>query len=230
MKVTHGIARGETPVSAIHRVKHLTMLLGGLTCTSVRHEDGHRQIYAFHYPGDFVGLECYIFPDSKDLIEVEWLATCSIGTIDYESVDQILQRRPALGLALWRAAMIEANISRQRLVTMRRPALQRVAHLLCEQLARRVALGIDNDVIPLSQIEVADAAGLSAVHTNRIFQELRGLGVLSKNRQTVEVVNKEHLKKLAAFDGRYLNPESLSRWEVRLVGSIFSIWSVARSG
>jgi CRP-like cAMP-binding protein len=124
-----------------------------------------------------------------------------------------MQRHPVLGQALWRAAMIEASIFRQRLVMARWPALQRVAHLLCEQLFRR---GPQNPVIPLSQIDVADTVGLSVVHTNRIFQELRQLGVLSK-RRLIEVVNTERLQELAAFDGRYLDlSASLSRWDLRI--------------
>jgi CRP-like cAMP-binding protein len=196
---------------------HLTVLLEGLACTSIRHEDGARQIYSFHYPGDFVGLYHYVFPQMQERIELESLADCSIGTIDNESMDQLLRRHPALGLAVWRAAMIDANTSRERLAIMRRPALQRVAYVLCEQLVRRAVLGIDNNLIPLSQMEVADSAGLSAVHTNRVFQDLRKLGVLSKRRQIVEVVNKAHLQEIAVFDGRSFRPdEFLSRWDVRL--------------
>ena len=217
VKVTHGILRGKVLVSAAHPARHLTLLLDGFACTCNHHKDGIRQIYTFNYPGDFVGLHRHAFPHSNDPAEVEALANCSIGTIDNESVDQLLQRHPALALALWRAAMIEANVSRERWLAMRRPALQRVAHLLCEQLVRRLSLGIDNGVIPLSQIEVADAAGLSVVHTNRIFQDLRKLGALSTKRQTVEIVNKERLQELADFDGRYLDEnEFLSRWNVRI--------------
>ena len=92
-----------------------------------------------------------------------------------------------------------------------RPAACR--HLLCEQLFR---LGPDHRVIPLNQIDVADTVGLSVVHTNRTFQDLRKLGVLSEKRH-IEVVNYERLQELAVFDGRYLDPsESLSRWELHI--------------
>jgi CRP-like cAMP-binding protein len=219
-KITHGIVRGETLVSPVRAGKHLTMLLGGLACTSTRHEDGSRRIYAFRHPGDFVCLHRYVFPQSDEELEVEALTNCSIATIDYQSADQIVERHPALGRALWLAAMIEANIAQTRLAAMRWPAMRRVAHLLCEQLARRRTCGIDNDVISISQIEVADATGLSVVHTNRVFQDLRKLGVLSKKRQTVGVVNKERLQELAEFDARYLDAdEYLSRWSVRLLAS-----------
>src|SRR5215475_1367517 len=219
VRIEHGIVRGDMLLSSAHTGKHLTMLLGGLACTFRRQEDGTRQIYTFRHPGDFIDLHRYVFPQADEQhLEVEALATCSIATIDNQSADQIVEHHPAFGRALWLAAMIEVNIARTRLAAMRWPAMRRVAHLLCEQLARRLSYGIDNGVIPISQIEVADATGLSTVHTNRVFQDLRKLGVLAMKRQTVEVVNKQRLQELAEFDARYLSAdEHLSRWSVRPV-------------
>jgi CRP-like cAMP-binding protein len=94
--------------------------------------------------------------------------------------------------------MAEACVSRQHLVVSRRSALQRVAHLLCEQMAR---VGIDEGVIPLNQIDIADAAGFSVVHANRIFQELRQLGMLSKqlsSRSWIKSVCRSSLPSTAA--------------------------------
>lgn len=215
VKVRAEVRRGETIASTMHSDRHFTVLLDGLACMTTRHEDGARQIYAFHHPGDFLALHGFLNPSSTELIEVEALSNCTIGTLDRAVLEQTTQRHPELGQALWRAAMIEASIFRQRLVMARWPAQQRVAHLLCEQLSR---LGPENSVIPLSQIDVADTVGLSVVHTNRILQELRKLGVLSEKR-CIEVVNKERLQELAAFDGRYLDPsESPSRWDLRFEG------------
>ena len=54
------------------------------------------------------------------------------------------------------------------------------------------------------------------MHADRVLQELRQLGMLSK-QWAIEVVNKEHLQELAAFDGRYLElSELLSRWDLRI--------------
>jgi CRP-like cAMP-binding protein len=212
MKVRSGIDRGQTIVDRTD-LAHFTVLLEGVACFSTQHEDGGRQIYAFHYAGDFLGLHGFLFPPSAELSEVQALTGCCIGTIDRVALERQMRSHPTLGRALWRAAMTEASILRQRLLISRRPARQRVAHLLCEQLAR---LGIDKGVIPLSQIDIADAGGLSVVHTNRIFQELRVLGVLSTQR-LIEVLNKERLHELAAFDGRYLElSASLSRWDLRI--------------
>jgi CRP-like cAMP-binding protein len=213
VKARRVLDRGQTIVGGTGLVKHFTVLLEGVACFSTQHSDGGRQIHAFYHPGDFLGLHDSLFPRSAEFSEVQASTTCSVGTIDRDVLEREIEHHPALGRALWQAAMTEASILRQRLVVTRRPALQRVAHLLCEQLAR---LEIDEGVIPLSQIDVADAAGLSVVHTNRIFQELRQLGLLSKQR-VVEVVDKERLQELAAFDGGYLNlGESLFRWDLRI--------------
>jgi len=213
LKVKREVDRGQIIVGRAGVANHFTVLLEGVACFSTQHEDGARQIYAFHYPGDFLGLHSLVFPSSSEPIEVQALTGCSIGRIDRDALEQAIQRDPALGRALWRAALTEVSIFRQRLVGSRRPALQRVAHLLCEQLAR---LGAEARVIPLTQIDIADAAGLSVVHINRVFQELRQLGVLSKQR-LIEVVDRERLQELAAFDAGYLDPsESLSHWDLRI--------------
>jgi hypothetical protein len=119
--------------------------------------------------------------------------------------------RPTLAFAFWRASMLEAAVYRERLSsTGRGTAFERVAHLLCEQLARREAVGIHTPRLPFSQIDVADAAGLSVVHVNRTIQTLRSLGVLSKASH-IEVIDRERLEQLAKFDGLYLSPAQFCR-------------------
>jgi len=60
-------------------------------------------------------------------------------------------------------------------------------------------------VIPLTQVDLYDVSGLSVVHMNRTVQDLRELGILSKNRRGIEVVHRERLVDIAKFDGRYLD-------------------------
>jgi hypothetical protein len=66
-------------------------------------------------------------------------------------------------------------------------------------------------------MDLADAAGLSIVHINRTFQELRRLNILSKEGRAITVVDRERLAALASFDGNYLNmPQLLSHWQVKI--------------
>src|SRR5262249_22291314 len=187
-KAKRGVGRGEDIVSPYSSPKHLTELLTGIACLYKRLEDGSRQICTFQYAGDFCDLHRHVLRNPDRELAAGALSDCSVGTICYKDLDRALDQHPKLSLVLWRSTMLEASIFRERLLHLsRRPALERIAHLLCEQLARRDAADISDAIIPLTQIDLADAAGLSVVHVNRTFQELRKLGVLSENGRAIEV-------------------------------------------
>ena len=195
-----------------------TILIEGVACLYERLENGGRQIFSFQYPGDFCDLNRHLLPTTNNEVAIAAITRCTVGTISHSDLEQLVERYPSLGLALWRAAMLEASILRKRLLSIgRQSALERVAHLLCEQLARREAAGIDNNSIPLSQLDLADAVGLSIVHVNRTFKELQRQNLLSKDGRTMKVVDRRGLARLAAFDGNYLNmPQLLARWQVKI--------------
>jgi CRP-like cAMP-binding protein len=218
IKVKARASRGEDIIGSGNASSYLRVLLDGVACSYERLTDGNRQIYAFHYPGDFCDLSRHVLPEPSNEVAVAALTDCSIGIIECRDLEQLIARHPSLGLALWRATMLEASIVRKRSLNVGRlPALQRVAHLLCEQLARCEAVGITSAALPLTQVEIADAVGLSIVHINRTVQELRRLGVLSTKGHAIEVVNKAELATLASFDGCYLNmPQLLSHWQISI--------------
>ena len=195
----------------------LTVLMEGVACLYERLADGTRQIFGFLYAGDFC-LNRHLLPTTGDEVAVEAITKCSVGFIEHRVLEELLAEYPSLGMALWRAHILEASISRKRLLNIgRQPALERVAHLLCEQLALQEAVGINSAAIPLNQIDIADASGLSVVHVNRTFKELQRLGLLVKEGRTMEVADRERLALLGAFDGNYLNmPQLLSRWQINM--------------
>lgn len=204
------IAPGQT-------MGYSTVLIEGVACLYERLTDGNRQIYAFQYPGDFCDLHRHALSETNAEVGVAAVTDCSIGIIEHRDLDRLIAQYPSLGLALWRAVMLETNIFRKGLLNVgRQPALQRVAHLLCEQMARREAIGI-GVTIPLTQKDLADAAGLSIVHINRTFKELRRLSIMSKESRTMRVLDRKRLACLAGFDGSYLNmPRLLSQWQVKI--------------
>jgi CRP-like cAMP-binding protein len=217
VKLQRSMRRGEDIVGPGDAPRRLTVLLAGVACLYKTMDSGERQIYAFYYPGDFCDLHRYVWSERAAETAVGTLSDCSIASIEYRDLDEAMERYRRLALVIWQATMLEASILREGLTNVtQRPALQRISHLLCEQLHRRRAVGIDGGVIPLTQIDLADAAGLSVVHINRVFQELRELGVISASSRTIEVVNWEHLAEMAKFDHRYLTmPAALSDWDIR---------------
>jgi CRP-like cAMP-binding protein len=71
-----------------------------------------------------------------------------------------------------------------------RQAYSRTAHLFCEIIVRLRAVGlIDGDSLelPITQVELGDATGLSSVHTNRMLQELRANQLITWKSSMLEV-------------------------------------------
>jgi CRP-like cAMP-binding protein len=214
------VGPGGDIVPAHETARHATIILGGVAAVQRRLEDGRRRIYSFHYPGDFCDLSHYALPGHDDAVGVQAITDCSVAIIDYKNIDALLSRTPTVGLALWRATMLDASISQHRSLNASTSALECVAHILCEQLALREKIGISTPILPLTQIDIADAAGLSVVHVNRVIQTLRGLDILSKQNHRVEVIDRKQLAEVARFDGLYLDmPQLLSNWVVKIDAS-----------
>lgn len=218
VKVKETVRKGKNIIDLPDAPGQLTVMLGGVACLNKRLEDGGRQIYTFQLPGDFCDLHRYVLPEADQTVTVTALTSCSIGIIRHEDLDQMISEHPKLGLAFWRASMLEASIFQERLLNIsRRTALPRIASIICEQLARLEVVNIRSAVLPITQVDLADAGGLSVVHVNRVIRELRDLGALSNRRRTLEVANMERLTQLAGFDKRYLNmPSQLSGWKIDL--------------
>ncbi|MNS62055.1 transcriptional regulator FixK [compost metagenome] len=58
--------------------------------------------------------------------------------------------------------------------------------------------------LPLTQAQVGDALGLSAVHVNRVVSEMRNEGLIAWNGHRVRLRQWRELAGLAEFDGAYL--------------------------
>src|SRR3546814_11832056 len=78
---------------------------------------------------------------------------------------------------LWFSTLLDAAINREWILSIgRRSALARVAHLLSELHVRMGIIGLVHDrryPLPLTQTDLADATGLTAVHVNRMLKKLR---------------------------------------------------------
>ena len=56
----------------------------------------------------------------------------------------------------------------------------------------------------MTQNELADAVGISAVHVNRTLQELRAAGLIALSRGKLDLLDWEGLKKAGDFAPDYL--------------------------
>lgn len=110
---------------------------------------------------------------------------------------------------MWTETLIDASIFREWVVNVgRRDSKTRIAHLLCELALRLELIGAGKDgtfEFPLTQEQLADATGLTPVHTNRTLQALRKNGLIELNGRSLKVLNSDRLREVGDFDELYLN-------------------------
>jgi CRP-like cAMP-binding protein len=184
-----------------------TLLLDGFMHRHRMLPNGSRQIMSFHFPGDIVDLQS-LYLGVMDH-SVGTLAASRVAYIPQAALRALARERPAVDRALWRAALIEAAIFREWIVNIgRRSSYRRIAHLLCElyALMRSVGLAEGNSfTLPLTQLEIADATGITSVHVNRVFKELRAAGLVASEGRILRVTDCAALQKAASFDPAYLH-------------------------
>ena len=169
--------------------------------------DGSRQILSLHIAGEIPDLQSlHLKLMDHDLVT---LTPCKLEFVPHESMRALTRARPKLGDALWRETLIDSAIFREWVVNVgQRSGTGRIAHLLIEVYHRLKAIGrAGNDTFefPITQHELADCVGLSAVHVNRVLQDLRKHGVLAANRSEFQLLRLQELKEIAGFDPTYLH-------------------------
>jgi CRP-like cAMP-binding protein len=109
---------------------------------------------------------------------------------------------------LW-TLLVDEDTLRAWIVSMgRRDSVQRVAHLMCELYVRALNIGLtvgDQFEMPLTQIVLGDALGLTPVHVNRVLRKLKGSGVMSLSRGSLVIADVAKLATVAGFDDTYLH-------------------------
>jgi hypothetical protein len=116
---------------------------------------------------------------------------------------------PSLTRALSLLGLADTACLRNWIVNLgSRDSLTRVAHLICEIVCRLRAVGQARDFrfpSPFTQCDLAAACGISAVHANRIIQELRRKRLLHWQSRTITIADWRGLVDLAGFDPDYLH-------------------------
>jgi CRP-like cAMP-binding protein len=183
------------------------ILASGWACSYKLLPDGERQIVNFQLPGDFLGLRSVLFRASDHSIEC--LTEVEISEVTPADILSTFEKTPRLATAvLWAMSRDEAMVVEHLVDLGRRSAIQRTAHFLLELGARLRLIGSGDRNgfdCPLSQYQLADALGLSAVHINRVLRTLREAGLLTFQKGHVHFDNLDDLTKLAEFDIGYLD-------------------------
>src|SRR3712207_3458341 len=96
-----------------------------------------------------------------------------LAEIPRDAILDITEQHPRITRALWWEMLVQVAIQREWTVNLgQRTGLERLAHLLCELFIRLRAVGLTqgNTVrLPVTQVDLGDATGLSNVHVNRVL-------------------------------------------------------------
>lgn len=202
------VRAGDEIVREGQATDQLYVMADGWALRAKTTRDGGRQIVGLAVPGDLANLDSFLFgrPDYG----VRALTHGTVVGIPRDRLLALTAAHPGIGRALTWCALVEnAGLSQWALCLGRQGAQQRLAHLLCELAAR---LGADDGAgvaftLPLTQEHLADALGLTAVHVNRVMQQLRADGLIITVGRSVTIPDPERLRALADFDPAYLHLE-----------------------
>lgn len=185
-----------------HDSAHLYTVLDGWAVRFKLMENGRRQIFNFAIRGDFLGLQGVLF--DKMLHSVEALSDLRLCVFSRARVWELYERHSGLAFDLtWLAAREESILADHLAAVGQKPARERIAYALVYLFDRARRAGMLEGAslhMPITQEHLADAMGLSLVHTNKTIQRLRSSGWLEWRRQTMTLHDEARLAELAGYD------------------------------
>ncbi|HEX3936080.1 MAG TPA: Crp/Fnr family transcriptional regulator [Xanthobacteraceae bacterium] len=164
--------------------------------------DGRRQILNFLLPGDLIGLQAAMFDAA--LHGIEALTGVQLCVLPRRDVWGLFGTMPGLAFDVtWLGAREESIVDENLASVGRRTAAERVAALIVTLYKRVKLLGLVDDDdsfdFPLTQQHIADALGLSLVHTNKTLAKLRRMGMFTTHNGTLTLINPRVLERVALY-------------------------------
>jgi CRP-like cAMP-binding protein len=197
---TYLLREGDPP-------QYCAVLTSGFAYRQKLTGEGARQIVSLHIPGEALDLQS-LYLDVADH-NIQTLTRAEVALVPRAAMRELIETRPAIAHAVMVEILVEASISREWTLNIgRRDAQTRLAHLLCEVAVRLDAQGLSGGEgyeLPMTQEQLGDALGLTAVHVNRTLKALEGLGLIVRNRRHVGIPQWTGLRDVGDFTGRYLH-------------------------
>jgi CRP-like cAMP-binding protein len=168
-------------------------------------DNGSRQITRLHFPGDIAGVSGLAFEKSSDCIVA--VTDAVVAPFDKGRLTVIFERHPRLAALLFALTVAERVSIADRLAAIgRTSARSRVALILCKMFTRLKVIeggALQELQIPLTQEDIGDTIGLTAVHVNRMMRELANDGLIERSGSTIRILDEKRLAAEANFIDRY---------------------------
>jgi CRP-like cAMP-binding protein len=189
----------KTIGSRIHsrgeRADFLYLLGEGVVEVDHTMQDGARQILAFYWPGDLLGLaENGVYVNSA-----QTLTKCAVYRFPVQTLRKILLDNARLQHEFLIKALHDLRAAQHRLIAMGRlNVLQRLAAFLIDCTPHECYFDAERRVLslPMTRYDIADYIGTSAEGVTRAFSRLEAKGLLHRlTPRKLEL----HIAELRAF-------------------------------
>lgn len=186
------------------RAQEIFLLSSGWVISFVLLDDGSRQILKVHLPGDLLGLSSTAFAEATESLMT--VTDARLLAIDKAGLRDLFVAHPRIGAMIFILAQAEQASLNDRLASLGRTSgKSRVAALLLDTMTRlRITQRSTDKSIsfPLTQEEIGDATGLTAVHVNRMIRALVEEGLLARQASRLTIVDEKRLEEVANYVNR----------------------------
>lgn len=198
------VRRGATLVREHDVSTELYILQSGMMMSFVILADGSRQILRFLFPGDLISLPSLVYTTAPETVAA--LSDSVVCPFDRAMLAQLAMRQPRLFLAMVALDQAERVMLTDRLAGLgRTSAKARVASVLLhvrDRLRRFDGTVGDSFVPGLTQEEIGDATGLTAVHVNRMLRQLEEEQLIARDSGRVTLLDERKLIRAANYVDR----------------------------
>lgn len=196
------IAAGADILTANASSTHMFTLYSGWAFRYLLLPDGTRQIFNFLLPGDFIGLQSSVFDAMEHSVAA--LTEVSLCVFQRSELWTLYRQFPSLGFDVTWLTAHEEHLVDDNLATVgQRDARSRIAYLMLQLYRRQEHLELAKKYVcpwPLTQQHIADATGLSLVHTNRTMRWLMRQGLIEIDGERLSLHKPEQLMRMAMVD------------------------------
>lgn len=163
---------------------------------------GDRQVINFVLPGDFIGLQAGVMKEMQHSVEAT--TRMKLCVFDRRALWSLFRDHPERAYDLtWIAAMEEHFLGESLAILGHMSGIARVARAFVRLHDRAEALGLIEGakmLLPYRQQDMADALGLSLVHTNKTLKKLREDGVVTWRDGFLNILDYARLCGFAELD------------------------------
>lgn len=199
------IRRGTVLMDEQMRGEELFVVQQGMLMCYVLLDDGSRQIVRFLFPGDLFALSALIYGRSPDTVVA--VSNAVVCPFDRSQIGGLATDHPRLLSLILVLNQIERVITTDRLAGLgRTSARARVATLLLSLRGqmRQAGMDVGASFAPgLTQEEMGDAIGLTAVHVNRMLRQLEDEALIKREGGRVHLLDEARLVREARYIDRF---------------------------